>query len=108
MVRKRSTPPKQLSHHWYLREWAELYKFRQADAMRDLGWAKATASALWNGDQRYTQDLIDEVSIRFNIAPHELLMHPADAMALRQVREGAIRVAAIEGQTIPEKTGTKG
>jgi plasmid maintenance system antidote protein VapI len=107
MARKRSTPPRQLSHHWYLAEWAEVLEKSQADAVRELGWAKATASALWNGKQRYTQDLVDEVSAWFNIRPYELLMHPAEAMSLRQVRESAARIATIQG--VPtERTGTAG
>jgi hypothetical protein len=166
MARKRSTPPRQLSHHWYLAEWAEVLEKSQADAVRELGWVrgrfhtvnshvnsqypatvktyceknpsnvvrgfhsgsqparktpripkskftvpaestKATASALWNGKQRYTQDLVDEVSAWFNIRPYELLMHPAEAMSLRQVRESAARIATIQG--VPtERTGTAG
>lgn len=106
MPRKRSTPPAQLGHQWYLREWAETLGKIQADAQRELGWSKASASDLWNGSQRYTQDLIDEVAVWFQIRPYELLMHPADAMALRQVRESAARIATIQGA--PARTGTKG
>lgn len=78
----------------------------QADAQRDLGWAKASASTLWNGKQRYTQDLVDEVSTWFHIRPYELLMHPADAMALRQLRETAAKIAVINPEA--ERTGTRG
>ena len=77
----------------------------QADAVRELGWPKATASDLWNGNQRYTQDYVDEVSTWFRIRPYELLMHPADAMALRHLRETAARIAVINPT---ERTGTKG
>jgi hypothetical protein len=106
MARKRSTPPRQLSHHWYLREWAEVLEKTQADAQRDLGWAKATASDLWTGKQRYTQDYVDEVAAWFHIRPYELLMPPADAIAIRQMRE-AVATLAI---TNPDKgrTGTRG
>ena len=62
MAKKKSTPPRQLSHHWYLAEWAERLKVRQVDATKALGWSKAQASDLFTGKQRYTQDLIDEVS----------------------------------------------
>lgn len=106
MARKRVAPPAQLSHSWYLREWAKVLGKRQADAIRELGWSKSQASYLWTGRQPYTQARVDEVAIWFQIRPHELLMHPADAMAVRQVRESAARIATIDG--VPAKTGTAG
>lgn len=106
MARKRSTPPRQLSHHWYLREWGEVLGKSQADATRDLDWPKAKASDLWTGKQRYTQDLVDEVATWFNIRPYELLMHPADAMALRQMRDAVARLAVANSET--SRTGTTG
>lgn len=94
MLRKRSTPPKQLAHGWYLAEWAGHFGKRQADAQRELGWPKATASRLWNGKQRYTQDLVDEVSEWLGITPPELLMPPAQALAIRNFRASAMVIAA--------------
>lgn len=93
-----------MSHHWYLREWGAVLNKTQADAVRELGWPKATASDLWTGKQRYTQDYIEEVAAWFQLRPFELLLHPADAMAIRQFRESAARVATIEGA----RTGTRG
>ncbi len=67
---------------------------RQADAQRDLGWSKATASHLWNGKQRYTQDHVDEVAQWLGIEPFELLMEPSLAKAMRAFREAASVIAA--------------
>jgi len=113
MPRRRSTPPRQLSHHWFLPEWAESLGKTQADAIRELGWAKATASDLWNAKQRYTQDLVDEVSGWLAIRPYELLMSPEQAMAIRRLRQEAVRIA--HDTDIPEpaprsipRTGTEG
>ncbi len=92
MARKRSTPPRLLSHHWFLTEWAERLGVRQVDAVNHLGWSKAQASDLWTGKQRYTQDLIDEVAAWLRLQPYELLMPPEDALAIRQMRQSAARL----------------
>jgi transcriptional regulator with XRE-family HTH domain len=98
MARKSSIPPRELGHRWYLAEWAEIRGKRQADAQRELGWPKATASELWNGNQRYTQNLVDQVAAWLDLKPYELLMAPAEAEALRQVRAAAYAIAAESGQ----------
>lgn len=119
MARRRSTPPRELHHHWYLPEWAETLDKRQADAVRDLGWPKATASALWNAHQRYTQDYVDAVADWLGIRPYELLMPPDLAFAIRNMREEAVKIAndrsfeerpprAIPDGAPPKKTGTEG
>lgn len=105
MARRKSKPPKQLSHHWYLVEWAERLGVRQKDAIDKLGWSKAQASDLWNGKQRYTEDLVDEVSTWLQIAPYELLMHPDDAHAIRAMRASAARMVGPVAFEPARKTG---
>ncbi len=95
MARKKSTPPKQLSHHWFLAEWAERKGVRQRDAIQHLGWSKAQASDLFTGKQRYTQDLVEDVAKWLHLAPYELLMHPDDAMAIRDMMRTAARLPAM-------------
>jgi hypothetical protein len=92
MARRKSKPPRLLSHHWYLAEWAERLQVRQKDAIDKLGWSKAQASDLFTGKQRYTQDLVDEVAAWLQLAPYELLMPPADALAIRAMRDSAARL----------------
>jgi transcriptional regulator with XRE-family HTH domain len=82
------------NHSWYLLEWAERAGLKQADVARLAGWSKAKGSDVWNG-QRYTQELIDELAPILNVRPFELLMHPDDAIAIRNVREEAARLVAI-------------
>lgn len=66
----------------------------QADAQRDLGWSRSTASGLWNGTQRYTQERVDEAALWLDLKPYELLMPPPEAIALRALRETAYAIAA--------------
>jgi len=112
MARRKSTPPRQLTHHWFLREWAgqAVPPKTQADAIRELGWAKATASALFNGEQRYTQDYVEEVAAWLNIRPYELLMSPELAMAIRAIRSEGLKLVerAESAEPQPLKTGTNG
>ncbi len=99
-----------LSHRWYLAEWATYRGKTQADAQREIGWAKSNASDLWNGKQRYNQDLVDQVVHWLNISPAEILMHPTEALALRQLRETAYAIAAESGRVfaeLPTPTGIR-
>jgi hypothetical protein len=104
MARKRSTPPRQLSHRWYLAEWAKMYDKSQADAQRALGWSKASASTLFRNKQRYTQDLIDEAADWLQVRPYELLLPPDVAMAIRRVREDAARIVSHTVSEEPVQT----
>lgn len=81
-------------HPWYLKEWLEQLGASQADLVRELEMNKAKASLLVNGKQPYHQDDISAISTFLNIQPYELLMHPADALAIRQMRESAAQIAA--------------
>lgn len=92
MARRTSKPPRQLSHQWYLVEWAARLQVRQKDAVEKLGWSKAQASDLFTGKQRYTADLVDEVAQWLQLAPYELLMPPEDALAIRAMRNSAARI----------------
>lgn len=105
MKRARSTPPQQLGHRWYFAEWVTEVGKRQADVQRELGWPKATVSELWNNKQRYTQDYIDAAARWLEIAPFELLMHPKEAKALRQLRKAAYAIVGDEAQLSDGKTG---
>lgn len=72
--------------------------------MKQLSWSKSQASDLFNGKQRYTQDLIDEVAAWLQLAPYELLMPPEEAMAIRAMRNSA-RVAGPVAFTPAAKVG---
>ena len=98
---------------WYLKEWLASLGKRQADIVRDLGWNKARVSLMLRGKQPYDRDSINELATYLNLRPHELLMHPDDAMALRRLRSLADQVTQIPfggtaGDEIAEKKVSSG
>ena len=51
-------------------------------------------SELSTGKQRYNRDVLNDVAAAMHLRPYELLMHPDEAMAIRRVRESALKIAA--------------
>lgn len=80
-------------HDWYLKQWLKTVGKRQADIVRDLDWNKARVSLTASGKQPYTRDDINQIADYLNVRPYELLMHPDDAMRMRQLRAEMIRLA---------------
>lgn len=78
--------------NWYLREWMDHLGVKQAAIVRLTGWSKATASQLYNNVQDYSPKVVNEAATALNVAPYELLMKPETAMALRRLRQDALRV----------------
>lgn len=90
----RSKPPKlPPAHDWYLAQWLSACAKEQVDLEKELEWNKSKASLMINGKQRYHRDDVNQVADWLNLQPYELLMHPQDAMAIRQLRIDARRVA---------------
>lgn len=81
-------------HDWYLKAWMKVVGVRQSDIMKETGYSKATMSDLSTGKQRFNRDILNEIAHVLHIRPYELLMHPDEAMAIRRVRESAVRIAA--------------
>lgn len=94
-------------HDWYFREWLASTGKRQADVVKDLDWNKAKVSLMVRGKQDYTREEVNELAAYFNIQPHELLMHPDDAHALRRLRADMLKLAASVGQTTAHETPLK-
>ena len=103
-IKRASTPPGELGHQWYLREWCTFLGKIQADTQRELGWPRAKASNLWNGKQRYTQETVDEVSAWLGVEPFELLMPPGEALAIRQLRSAARTIVDSSAAFSPTPT----
>jgi hypothetical protein len=80
-------------HDWFLAEWLRATNKRQADIVRDLDWNKAKVSLMLRGKQPYTREEINELAAYLNIRPHEMLMHPDDAFAIRRLKAEMIRLA---------------
>ena len=85
---------KKPQHNWHLAQWAKTLGKRQSDIVRDLDWNKARVSLLFANKQQYTRDVVNDLANYLHIAPHELLMHPADAMAIRRLRAAMVTLAA--------------
>lgn len=80
-------------HDWFLKEWLRATQKKQADIVKDLDWNKAKVSLMVRGLQPYTREEVNELADYLSIRPHELLMHPDDAHALRRLKADAIRIA---------------
>lgn len=80
-------------HDWFLKEWLATLGKKQSDIVKDMDWNKARVSLMISGKQQYTRDAINELALYLNLKPHELLMHPHDAMSLRKLQSTAIEIA---------------
>jgi transcriptional regulator with XRE-family HTH domain len=85
---------------WYLSDWMKSLKVSQAELGRLTDYPKAKVSDLVTGKQRYNRDIMNDIAHALNIKPHELLMHPSDAMAVRKMKRLA------EQMVMPEHGGT--
>jgi transcriptional regulator with XRE-family HTH domain len=74
----------------YVKEWLQLADLKQSDLVRLLGYSKAKANAIWHGEQRLNEDILDELAPLANARPYELLMQPETAMRFRRL-EAALR-----------------
>ena len=99
---------------WYLREWMDSLNVRQRDMIEKAGWSRATASQLYNGTQDYSPKLVAEAAEVMHLEPFELLMLPEEAMALRNMRSSAVKIAdlarpvSIADDEPVKRTGSRG
>jgi hypothetical protein len=70
----------------YVQEWMESVQLRQTDLVNMLGYSKAKANAIWHGEQRLNEDILEQIAALVNAKPYELLMTPAEAMKVRRIR----------------------
>ncbi len=94
-------------HDWFLREWLRTLGKRQADIVKDLDWNKSKVSLMIRGEQQYTRETVNELADYLSLRPHELLMHPDDAMALRRLRADMLRLAHSIEDAEPESAMKK-
>ncbi|WP_303703029.1 hypothetical protein [Brevundimonas naejangsanensis] len=87
---------------WHLQDWLAHFEKRQASLVNELGWDKSRANFVYHGKQAYKRDLVNEISAWLGIEPYELLMPPADALQLRQLRQAAIAIAANAAPATPQ------
>lgn len=77
---------------WYLKEWMAALEVSQAKLASDCGWSRGTMHGIYHGRTAYYRDLVNLMAEKLNIRAYELLLHPDDAMALRRMRQDALRV----------------
>ena len=87
--------PKAPTHDWYLIAWCESLGKKQKDLVDDLDWNPSKASLMFKGQQRYHRDDVNAVAAYLGIEPYELLMHPADANAIKRLRTTAQQITAV-------------
>lgn len=86
------TPSSAPPWDWFLNEWMASTGVNQTTLRDRAGWSKASASNICSGKTGYSKRLVNEAANALNIQPYELLMHPDDAMAIRQLRKDALTV----------------
>lgn len=82
------------NHDWFLQAWALEKGKKQSDLVTELGWLKNTAHRIWHGKQPYRRDVLNMVAQWLDLQPYELLMPPAEAIALRSLRQNAAAIVA--------------
>lgn len=92
-ARRILAPMPEIDFDWYLRDWLSATRTSQAELCRRTGWDKRKTSFLVNGQQDYRRQEINEAAAALNVETWELLLHPEDAMAMRQLRDTAISLA---------------
>lgn len=90
------------AHDWYLRQWLASTGTTQAALARRTGWDRRKTSFLVNGHQEYRRQDVNDAALALNCEPFEILMHPSDAMAMRQVRRAIALVADREESYAPK------
>ena len=78
----------------------QLAGLKQADLVKSLDWSKAKANAVWHGDQRLNEDILEELAPFLHAQPYELLIAPEAAMRMRQL-EAALRTVPREPEPRP-------
>ncbi|MBB4797561.1 transcriptional regulator with XRE-family HTH domain [Brevundimonas bullata] len=71
---------------------------RQADLVKELGWAKGRANKFYHGQHPYRREIVNELSKWLEISPYELLMPPEEALMLRRLRDAALDVAGLSAR----------
>jgi len=112
VARVSKTRPKRYTN-WFLREWMRTLKVNQAKLVEDTGYSKTTVSLLYNDQQDYSPSIVRDVASALKIPHYELLMHPDDAMAMRQLRKDALRVVENSKRLdnvveLPQRSGATG
>ncbi|HMO74050.1 MAG TPA: helix-turn-helix transcriptional regulator [Sphingopyxis sp.] len=95
--------------NWFLPEWMKVKRVTQAKLARACDWTNSTMHGIYHGRTEYYREIVNLLASKLNIEPHELLMHPDRAMAIRRfeqsVKAEAIKLVHNADETV-ERTGT--
>lgn len=80
---------------WFLQEWFATQEKIQRTLVTELDWLPGKAHKIWHGIQEPRVSEIHDIAALLNIKPHELLMHPEEAMRIRRL-EAALKEVASE------------
>jgi hypothetical protein len=78
---------------WHLQAWMGVRKKRQADLVKELGWAKGRANKFYHSQHPYRREVVNELAAWLDIEPWELLMAPERAAKIKRLMGAAIDVA---------------
>jgi hypothetical protein len=81
------------SHDWYLREWLAALDCTVTQLRERTDWTHRIASQLVNRKLRWNRDHLAQAATALHLDAWELLMHPSDAMEVRQLRAQVLRAA---------------
>jgi transcriptional regulator with XRE-family HTH domain len=84
----------EIRFNWYLRDWLKTLNISQQALADSLDWQKSKVSRLASGTSDWSRGHLDEISSVLHLEPFELLLHPEDAMAMRRLRDTAVRIAS--------------
>ena len=94
---------KKPSHDWYLKEWLDALDCSRETLRERTGWTHRINSQLVNRKLRWNRDHLSQAAIALHLDAWELLMHPSDAMEVRQLRAQVLRAAEKRTDYVAEK-----
>ena len=92
---------------WYLQEWFATQGKIQRTLITELGWLPGKAYKVWHGIQEPKPSEMHDIAAFLNIRPHELMMHPEDAMRIRRLEAAVREVAAADAPVAAEGVAAK-
>lgn len=82
-----------IMHDWYLREWLDATGCSVTTLRERTGWTYRITSQMVNRKLRWNRDHLSQAATALHLDPWELLLHPQDAMEIRQLRSQVARAA---------------
>jgi transcriptional regulator with PAS, ATPase and Fis domain len=94
-------------HDWYLKEWLDTLECTVTQLRERTEWTHRIASQLVNRKPRWNRDHLSQAATALHLDAWELLMHPSDAMEVRQLRSQVLRAAEKRTDYAAEKPGDR-